>query len=85
MTALSPRESTCITSTWLNCGLAGFDAPVSGTADVAVQVSGTRAYPLVRSYFHAANAAAYGEPIEQFDSDLNIAIETALNNYSPHA
>ena len=62
-------------------GLAGFDAPVSGTADVAVQVSGTRAHPLVQGHIHAANAAAYSEPIEQFDADLHIAEgETALDN-----
>lgn len=62
-------------------GLAGFDYPVSGSADVSLQVSGTRASPQVQGHIHAANAAAYGEPIEQFDADLHIAeSETALNN-----
>ena len=61
--------------------LAGFDYPISGTADVTAQVSGTRAHPQAQGHIHAANAAAYGEPIEVFDADLNIAeAETALNS-----
>jgi len=61
--------------------LAGFDYPVSGTADVSLQVSGTRANPQVQGHIHAANAAAYGEAIENFDADLRMAdAETALNN-----
>jgi len=61
--------------------LAGFDYPVSGTADVTLQISGTRSDPVVQGHIHAANALAYGEPIEAFDADLHIAGgETALNN-----
>jgi len=61
--------------------LTGFDYPVSGTADVALQVSGTRSHPLVQGHIHAVDAAAYGEAIENFDADLHIAeAETALNN-----
>ena len=61
--------------------LAGFDYPVSGTADVSVQVSGTRAHPRAQGHIRATNAAAYGEAIEKFDADLHIAgSETALNN-----
>ena len=61
--------------------LAGFDYPVSGTADVSLQVSGTRAHPQAQGHIHAMNASAYGEAIEQFDADLRIAgSETALNN-----
>ena len=61
--------------------LAAFDYPVSGTADLTLQLSGTRAHPQVQGHIHAANAAAYGESIEQFDADLHIAeSETALNN-----
>jgi translocation and assembly module TamB len=61
--------------------LAGFDYPVSGTADASVQVSGTRAHPRAQGHIHAANASAYGEAIEQFDADLRVAgSETALNN-----
>ena len=61
--------------------LAGFDYPVSGTADASVQVEGTRAHPRAQGHIHAANASAYGEAIEKFDADLHIAgSETALNN-----
>jgi translocation and assembly module TamB len=61
--------------------LAGFDYPVSGTADVSLQVSGTRANPQAQGHIHAANASAYGESIEQLDADLHVAgSETALNN-----
>ncbi len=61
--------------------LAGFDYPVSGSADISVQVSGTRSHPQAQGHIHAANASAYGEAIEVFDADLNVAdSETALNN-----
>jgi translocation and assembly module TamB len=61
--------------------LAGFDYPVSGTADISLQVLGTRAHPQAQGHIHAAHASAYGESIEQFDADLRIAgNETALSN-----
>ena len=61
--------------------LAGFDYPVSGTADLALQLAGTRAHPEARGHIHAANASAYGEPIDRFDADLLLdASETALTN-----
>ena len=61
--------------------LTGFDYPVSGTADVSVQIAGTRSHPRAQGHIHAANASAYGEAIEKFDADLRIAgSETALNN-----
>jgi translocation and assembly module TamB len=61
--------------------LAGFNYPVSGTADVSLQISGTRAVPRVQGHIHATNASAYWEPIENFDADLHIAEgETALDN-----
>ena len=61
--------------------LAGFDYPVTGTADVALQISGTRANPQVQGHIHAIRASAYQEAIENFDADLRIADgETALNN-----
>ena len=56
--------------------LAGFDYPISGTADVSLQVSGTRAHPQAQGHIHAANASAYGEAIEKFDADLHIAERT---------
>ena len=61
--------------------LAGFLYPVSGTADLSLQVAGTRAHPRAQGHIHAVNAAAYGEMIEKFDAELHIAgSETALNN-----
>jgi len=61
--------------------LAGFQYPVSGTADVSLQIAGTRAHPQAQGHIHAADASVYGEPIEQFDADLRMAgSETALNN-----
>lgn len=61
--------------------LAGFDYPISGTADLSLQVSGTRAHPEAQGHIQATNAAAYGEPIEKFDADLHVrANETSLSN-----
>jgi translocation and assembly module TamB len=61
--------------------LAGFLYPVSGTADLSLQVAGTRAHPRAQGHIHAVNASAYGEMIEKFDAELHIAgSETALNN-----
>jgi translocation and assembly module TamB len=61
--------------------LAGFQYPVAGTADVTVQIAGTRARPQAQGHIHAANASIYGESIELFDADLQIAgSETALNS-----
>jgi translocation and assembly module TamB len=61
--------------------LTGFDYPVSGTADVSLHISGTRANPRVQGHIRATNASAYQEAIESFDADLGIADgETALNN-----
>ncbi len=63
--------------------LAGFDYPVAGTADVSLQVSGTRAHPKAQGHIHASNASVYGEAIEKFDADLHIAAgEHELNNIS---
>ncbi len=52
--------------------LAGLEAPVSGTADVSLQIAGTQASPRVEGHIHAANASAYGEAIEKFDANLHI-------------
>ncbi len=52
--------------------LANLDYPVSGTADVVLQISGTRAHPQAQGHIHASNASAYGEPIERFDADLHV-------------
>ena len=61
--------------------LAGFDYPVTGTADVSLRISGTRLNPQVQGHIRASGGSAYGEAIEKFDADLHIADgETALNN-----
>jgi len=61
--------------------LAGFDYPITGTADVSLQIAGTRAAPRVQGHIYADNAAAYGESIEKFEADLHITEgETSLNN-----
>jgi translocation and assembly module TamB len=61
--------------------LAGFDYPVSGTADISLQVAGTRVHPRAQGHIHAENASAYGEAIEKFDVDLHLAgSDTALEN-----
>ena len=61
--------------------LAGFDYPVTGTADIGLQISGTRAHPQAQGHIHAYGASAYGEAIEKIDADLHVgANETALTN-----
>jgi translocation and assembly module TamB len=61
--------------------LAGFDYPVTGTADVSLQITGTRAAPRVQGHIHAADASAYGESIEKFEADLDtVEGETELSN-----
>ena len=48
---------------------------------LALQLAGTRAHPQGHGHIHAANASAYGEPIERFDADLQLGTdETALTN-----
>ncbi len=61
--------------------LAGFDYPISGTADVSLQIAGTREHPQAQGHIHAVQASAYQEAIEQFDADLHVhASETSLSN-----
>ena len=61
--------------------LAGFDYPVTGTADLSLQIAGTRARPQVQGHIRASDASAYGESIEKFDADLRIdAGQTSLEN-----
>jgi translocation and assembly module TamB len=61
--------------------LSGYDYPLTGKADLFLQVAGTRANPQAQGTVHATNASAYGQSISRFDADLHIAGgETALNN-----
>ena len=61
--------------------LADLDYPITGTADVSLQLNGTRAHPLGQGHIRATNASAYGEEIQTFDADLQIGgTETTLSN-----
>ena len=52
--------------------LADLDYPLTGTADVSLQLNGTRAHPHGQGHIRAIKASAYGEEIEKFDADLQI-------------
>ncbi len=52
--------------------LARFDYPLTGTANISLEMNGTRANPHVQGEIHAVNASAYGESIRQFDGNLDI-------------
>jgi len=61
--------------------LAELDYPISGTADVSLQLSGTRDHPQGQGHIRATNASAYGEEIGKFDGDLHFGgAETTLSN-----
>lgn len=61
--------------------LTGYDYPLTGKADLFLQVAGTRSNPQAQGTVHATDASAYGQSISGFDADLNIAGgETALSN-----
>jgi translocation and assembly module TamB len=61
--------------------LSGYDYPLTGKADLFLQVAGTRSNPQAQGTVHATDASAYGQSISRFDADLNIAGgETALSN-----
>jgi translocation and assembly module TamB len=61
--------------------LAELDYPISGTANVSLELSGTRAHPQGQGHIRATNASAYGEEIERFDADLHFGgSETKLSN-----
>jgi translocation and assembly module TamB len=61
--------------------LSGYDYPVTGKADLFLNVSGTRANPQAQGTVHATDASAYGQSISRFDADVRIAGgETAFNN-----
>jgi translocation and assembly module TamB len=61
--------------------LAGYDYPVTGTADLFLQLTGSQANLVARGKVHATNASLYGESIAQFDSDVQLAgTKTELHN-----
>jgi len=61
--------------------LIGVDYPITGVADVTLQVSGTRANPHAQGQVHVKDASAWGQSIAQFDADVQVAGgQTALSN-----
>jgi translocation and assembly module TamB len=61
--------------------LVGYDYPITGQADVALQLSGTRSNPRAQGPIHATDASAWGESISRFDADVQLAAgETSLSN-----
>ncbi len=53
--------------------LAGYNYPISGKADLFVQASGTLSDPHGDGQIHLTKASAYGEAIQQFDSNFHLA------------
>jgi translocation and assembly module TamB len=61
--------------------LGGYNYPVSGQADLSLQASGTLADPHASGQIHLTHAFAYGESIQQFDSNFRVAQgEIAFDN-----
>jgi translocation and assembly module TamB len=61
--------------------LAGYDYPVTGRMDLGLQAGGTRAAPHADGHVHLADVVAYGQPIQEFDSDLRWnAGQASFNN-----
>jgi translocation and assembly module TamB len=53
--------------------LLGYNYPISGRADLSVQAVGTVSDPHGDGQIHLKDASAYGENIQQFDSNFHIA------------
>jgi translocation and assembly module TamB len=61
--------------------LVGYDYPITGQADVVLQLSGTRSNPRAQGQIHARDASAWGQSISRFDADVQVAAgETSLTN-----
>jgi len=61
--------------------LAGYNYPVSGTGDVRVRASGTRANPHGEGHVELTHVGAYGQKADRFSSDLRfVQDEVELNN-----
>jgi translocation and assembly module TamB len=57
--------------------LAGYSYPITGTVDLHLQVTGTRAAPQGQGHVLLRNGSVYGEPVDRFSSDLNFNGEEA--------
>ncbi len=53
--------------------VAGYNYPVTGTADLFVEAAGTFSDPHGDGKIHLTGASAYGEAIQQFDSGFHLA------------
>ena len=53
--------------------LAGYNYPITGNANLFVQASGTFSDPDGEGKIHLNHASAYGEAIQQFDSNFHVA------------
>jgi translocation and assembly module TamB len=51
----------------------GYDYPITGTMNLFVNASGTKADPRGSGRVQLTNATIYGEPVERFNSDLRFA------------
>jgi translocation and assembly module TamB len=61
--------------------LTGYDYPLTGTLNLRLQASGTRAQPHGEGQVLLTDATIYGEPVQRFESDLRfIGSEADLNN-----
>ncbi len=62
-------------------GIAGYNYPITGNANLFVQASGTFSDPHGEGQIHLNHASAYGESIRQFDSTFQVAHgEISLDN-----
>lgn len=61
--------------------ITGHDYPVSGAMNLSLLAGGTRAQPHAEGHIQLTGAVIYGEPVEQFESDLHYSVgEAQLNN-----
>ena len=61
--------------------LAGYHYPVTGRMSMVLQASGTRAQPHGDGHLQLSEATLYGEPVQQFTSDVHVTpAEQQLNN-----
>ena len=52
---------------------AGYNLPISGNADISLQAAGTFSNPHSDGHIHLTEGSAYGEAVQQFDSNFRIA------------
>jgi translocation and assembly module TamB len=55
--------------------LSGFDLPVSGTANLSLQIAGTKAEPTGSGRIELSDAVIHGQPVQHLDSTLEFSRE----------